>query len=79
MAHKQGSELVDPSKRAFAAKAVFVNASVEQAFWPGLGAFAVADVVRDVGNDPMVETHFARSAGVERRISVKVAARNHEP
>lgn len=60
IANKQGTELIDPSKATFRREALFVNRRVEQAFPSAFGRFAVAFVLRNVGNDLMVETDFAR-------------------
>jgi len=79
MTNEQGPEFVNPGKRAFAAEAAFVDFGIEQPFSTTLDGLAIAFVLGDVGNDPIVEADFASVAGIEGTISVEVSTGNLNP
>ena len=69
--YEQGSELVNPGEGAFAGETVFVDRRVEQALATALGVLAVTLVFSDVGDDAVIEAHFASRACVKGAIGVE--------
>jgi len=59
--HQECLELVDPGKRALGTKAMLVDFWIEQTLPTALAMLAVAQVLRNVGNDSIVETHLPGS------------------
>ena len=49
-ADQQGAKLVDPGERALAGEAVFVDFGVKQASAAPFGLFAIALVLRNIGD-----------------------------
>lgn len=78
---QQGTELVNPSKRALTGKAQLVDIRFEETFGAAFGLFAGAFVCHDVRNDFMVEACPACGFGVKGRVSVEIAPndRNAQP
>jgi hypothetical protein len=68
---EQGSEFVDPSQAVFTGKAPFVNRCVEQTFAPAFRGFAVALVLGNIGDHPILETGLARLTGIEGAVGVE--------
>ena len=75
---QQGAELVNPGKTPFTGKALLVNGSIEQAFASTPGRFAVAFVLRHVGNHAMIKTDFAGGTGIERAVRVEIGPSNRQ-
>src|SRR5262245_17295112 len=78
MTDEQGPEFVDPSKRAFAAEALFVDLGIEQPFASTLDGFTVAFVLGHIGNNAVIEANTARLTGIEGTIGIEVGARNRD-
>ena len=73
-ADEQRAELINPGETAFVGKAPFVDLGVEQAFASTLGSLAIAFVLSDVGDNPIVETDFAGLAGIKSAVGVEKRA-----
>lgn len=73
---KQCAKLIDPSETAFVGKAPFVHLGIEQAFASAFGHLAIAFVLSDVRDDPIIETDFPRFARVEGAVGVEERALN---
>lgn len=72
--YQQGSEFVNPGKRTFAGKAMLVDGRVEETLATAFGMLAVALVFSNVGNEAMIETHFARCSGIKSFIGIEESA-----
>lgn len=68
---QQSAELVDPGETALAGEAAFIDLRVEEAFPSALGAFAVALVFGNVGNDTVIKADLTSIAGVEGTIGIE--------
>src|SRR5260370_16250132 len=75
---QKGTELVNPGKRAFTDKPVFVDLSIEEPFASVLDRFAIALVFSHVGHDLMIETHFASLFRVKSAIRIEESTRNDQ-
>lgn len=73
---EQGSEFIDPGETTFVRKALFVDLGVEQAFAPTLRSLAIASVLGDVRDHPVIETQLAGLAGIKGAVGVEECARN---
>lgn len=70
-ANQQAFEFVHPRKGAFGTKASGIDRRIEQALAPAFGLVAIARVLRDVGDQAMIETGLARLAGIKRHIRIE--------
>ena len=73
-ANQQAFEFVHPRKGAFRTEASRIDRRIEQALAPAFSLLAIARVLRDVGNQTMIETGLARLAGVKRHIRIEICA-----
>ena len=73
-ADQQTFEFVYPSKAPLNAEAVGVTLDFKESLAPGLGLLPIALVLRNVGNDLMIEAQFPRRFSVKACIHVEVAA-----
>jgi len=77
--HEERPEFVNPSESAFAGKAVLVNSGIEQAFTAPFGGLTIALIFVDIGNELMIEAHFAGLTGIETTVSIEVCPSNRHP
>ena len=76
--YEQSPEFVDPGKGALAGKTVFVDVWIEEALTASLGMLAVAPVFGNVGDDTMIEAHFASRIGIESTVGIEESALKNE-
>jgi len=75
-ADEHGTKLIDPGETAFIGKAPLVDLRVEPAFAPALGRLAIAFVLGDVGDHPVIEADLAGLAGIEGAVGIEERARD---
>ena len=75
---EQCSKLVHPGKTALTGEALLVDRGIEQAFAPPFGLFAVALVLANVGDDPVIETDFAGFERVKSAVGVEIRSGNRQ-
>lgn len=71
---QQRLELINPGKRALGTKAVRVNRCVEEPLPPALRSFAVSLILRNIGNDTMIETDFPGCFRIKCAIRIKICS-----
>src|SRR5258708_5612920 len=75
---QKGTELINPGKRTFTDKTVFVDLSIEEPFASALDGFTIALVFSHVGHDLMIETHFASIFRVKSAIRIEEGTSNDQ-
>jgi hypothetical protein len=58
---------------------MLVDVGIEEPLATPFGMFAVAAVFGNIGNDTVIEAHFASGFGIESAISVEVSPLKVEP
>ena len=75
-ADQESLEFVDPSKGAFTGESVRVHLWVEQPLGSGFSPFAIAPILRNVGDHSVIEAGLACVFGIERTICVEISSLN---
>jgi hypothetical protein len=69
---QQPLEFIDPGKRAFHHKALFVHRAVKMALAPALGALTIAFVFRNIRSYTAIPKQFTGLFCIKRTIGIKV-------
>jgi len=77
-ANQQAFELVHPGKGAFGAKASLIDLRIEQTLATTFRLLAIARVLGNVWNQPVIEAGLARRARVKGHIGVEISTFYHQ-
>jgi len=75
---QQSPKLVDPGETALTTEALLVDIGIEQPFTPAFNRLAITLVLGDVGDNAMIETDFARLAGIEGAVGIEQRTGNDQ-